>query len=126
MGVVLYEMLTGELPFSGGSAVEIAMKQVSEQPVPPSRKNRLISRPLEQVVLRALAKDPALRFQSAREMADELERVRRGLAVSQSTQQATMVMAAPTRGDAGAPPGERRRPSRRPSPSAARCPGSWW
>ena len=69
------------------------MKQASEQPVPPSRKNRLISRPLEQVVLRALAKDPALRFQSAREMADELERVRRGLAVSQSTQQATMVMA---------------------------------
>src|SRR6185312_5170484 len=97
MGVVLYEMLTGELPFSGGSAVEIAMKQASEQPEPPSRKNRLISRPLEQVVLRALAKDPALRFQSAREMADELERVRRGLAVSQSTQQATMVMAAPTR-----------------------------
>ena len=97
MGVVLYEMLTGELPFSGGSAVEIAMKQASEQPAPPSRKNRLISRPLEQVVLRALAKDPALRFQSAREMADELERVRRGLAVSQSTQQATMVMAAPTR-----------------------------
>ncbi|MFI5049910.1 MAG: Stk1 family PASTA domain-containing Ser/Thr kinase [Gaiellales bacterium] len=97
MGVVLYEMLTGELPFSGGSAVEIAMKQASEQPEPPSRKIRLISRPLELVVLRALAKDPALRFQSAREMADELERVRRGLAVSQSTQQATMVMAAPTR-----------------------------
>ena len=126
MGIVLYEMLTGELPFTRRlGAVEIAMKQVSEQPVPPSRKNRLISRPLEQVVLRALAKDPALRFQSAREMADELERVRRGLAVSQSTQQATMVMAAPTRGEpaAAAPPPPEEPPR---SPSAARCRGSWW
>ena len=71
-------------------------------------------------MLRALAKDPALRFQSAREMADELERVRRGLAVSQSTQQATMVMAAPTRGDARrAPPPAR---SRRQQPKRSALP----
>ena len=94
MGIVLYEMLTGELPFSGGSAVEIAMKQVQDAPTPPSQLNRLISPPLEQVVMRALAKDPQLRYTSAREMADDLERVRRGLAVSQNTQQATRVMAA--------------------------------
>jgi serine/threonine-protein kinase len=94
LGVVLYELLTGEVPFSGTSAVEIAMKQVNEQPVPPSQKNRLITPALEQVVMRALAKDSALRFHSAREMADELERVRRGLGVSQNTQQATAVIGA--------------------------------
>src|ERR1700751_2861878 len=83
MGVVLYEMLTGEVPFTGSSAVEIAMKQGKEPPQPPSGKNRLITHGLEQVVMRALANAPALRFHSAREMADELERTRRGLAVSQ-------------------------------------------
>src|SRR4029077_10862205 len=82
------------LPFNGGSAVEIAMKQVNDPPPPPTRKNRLLSPALEQVIMRALAKDPALRFRSARDMADELERVRRGLGVSQGTQQATMVMSA--------------------------------
>jgi beta-lactam-binding protein with PASTA domain len=92
--VVLYEMLTGEVPFTGSSAVEIAMKQVNEAPQPPSTKNRLITHGLEQVVMRALAKDPALRFHSAREMADELERTRRGLAVSQDTAQATAVIGA--------------------------------
>ena len=94
LGVVLYEMLTGEVPFTGSSAVEIAMKQVNERPVPPSRKNRLVSPAVEAIVMRALAKDPAMRFRSAREMADELERARRGLGVSQDTQQATQVIGA--------------------------------
>jgi serine/threonine-protein kinase len=69
------------------------MRQVNDQPTPPSRKNRLISPAIEQVVMRALAKDPALRFRSAREMSDELERAHRGLGVSQDTAQATAVMA---------------------------------
>ncbi|HET6849406.1 MAG TPA: Stk1 family PASTA domain-containing Ser/Thr kinase [Gaiellales bacterium] len=94
LGVVLYEMLTGEVPFTGSSAVEIAMKQVNEPPVPPSRKNRLVSPAVEAIVMRALAKDPATRFRSAREMNDELERARRGLGVSQDTQQATQVIGA--------------------------------
>src|SRR3954452_19227933 len=75
LGVVLYEMLTGHVPFEGDSAVAIAMKHVSEIPRPPSELNPAIPASLEQVVLRALAKDPALRYASADEMAADLERV---------------------------------------------------
>jgi beta-lactam-binding protein with PASTA domain len=94
MGIVLYEMLTGDVPFNGDSAVEIAMKQVSDPPPPLHTRNRLVSPAMEQVVMRALAKDPALRFQSARQMAEELGRVSRGQAASPDTQQATRVIAA--------------------------------
>ena len=94
MGIVLYEMLTGELPFTGGSAVEIAMKQVSDTPPPLHEQNRLVSPAMEQVVMRALAKDPALRYSSARAMADELRRVGRGGAASSETVQATRVISA--------------------------------
>jgi eukaryotic-like serine/threonine-protein kinase len=92
MGIVLYEMLTGELPFTGDSAVEIAMKQVSDPPPSIRKKNRLVSLGLEQVVMRALSKDPALRHHSARQMADELRRVSRGGAVSSDTQMATRIL----------------------------------
>jgi len=94
MGVVLYEMLCGELPFTGESAVDIAMKQVSDTPPPLNRRNRLVSPAMEQVVMRALAKDPALRFSSAKQMAEELGRVSRGQSASADTQQATRVIAA--------------------------------
>jgi eukaryotic-like serine/threonine-protein kinase len=93
MGIVLYEMLTGELPFTGDSAVEIAMKQVSDPPPSIRRKNRLVSEGLEQVVMRALSKDPALRHRSARQMSEELRRVSHGGAVSSDTQMATRVLA---------------------------------
>jgi eukaryotic-like serine/threonine-protein kinase len=94
MGVVLYEMLCGDLPFTGESAVDIAMKQVSDTPPPLHRRNRLVSPAMEQVVMRALAKDPALRFSSAKAMAEELARVGRGQSASADTQQATRVIAA--------------------------------
>jgi serine/threonine-protein kinase len=94
MGVVLYEMLCGDLPFTGDSAVDIAMKQVSDPPPPLHSRNRLVSPAMEQVVMRALAKDPALRFQSARQMAEELARVGRGQSASSDTLQATRVIAA--------------------------------
>ena len=75
-------MLTGELPFNGDGAVDIAMKQVSDQPPSLRSRDRLVTPELEQVVMRALAKDPALRHSSARAMADELRRVRGAVAVS--------------------------------------------
>ena len=92
MGIVLYEMLTGELPFTGDSAVEIAMKQVSDPPPSIRKKNRLVSEGLEQVVMRALSKDPALRHHSARQMAEELRRVSHGGAPSSDTQMATRIL----------------------------------
>ena len=72
-GVVLYEMLTGRVPFDGDSAVSIALKQVSEQPAPPSALNPAVPPALDAVVLRALAKDPANRFVSAEEFSRALD-----------------------------------------------------
>ncbi|MFL5845565.1 MAG: Stk1 family PASTA domain-containing Ser/Thr kinase [Solirubrobacteraceae bacterium] len=65
IGICLYEMLTGRIPFDGESAVTIALKQVNETPVPPSHYNATLPAPLEDAVLRALAKDPAERFPDA-------------------------------------------------------------
>ena len=72
VGVILYEALTGRVPFEGESAVAIAMKQVTEPPRPPSELNPQVSPALDAVVLRALAKDPANRFQSADEFLEAL------------------------------------------------------
>ena len=72
-GVVLYEMLTGRVPFAGDSAVAVALKQVSEQPAPPSSLNHEVSPALDHVVLKALAKDPANRFGSAQEFSNALD-----------------------------------------------------
>ncbi len=60
----------------------IAMKQVSDPPPPLNRQNRLVSAAIEQVVMRALAKDPALRHSAAKQMAEELARVSRGQSAS--------------------------------------------
>jgi eukaryotic-like serine/threonine-protein kinase len=65
VGIILYEMLTGRVPFEGESAVTIALKQVSEQAVPPSQLNPAVTPALEAVVMRALAKDPAQRYPDA-------------------------------------------------------------
>jgi serine/threonine-protein kinase len=79
IGIVLYEMLTGTVPFDGDSAVTIALKQVSEPPLPPSRLNPAVPLDLETVVLRALAKEPQQRFVDADEFIAALEVARAGL-----------------------------------------------
>ncbi|HET7509100.1 MAG TPA: protein kinase, partial [Solirubrobacterales bacterium] len=63
IGVILYEALTGRVPFEGESAVAVAMKQVSQTPQRPSSINPRISPALDAVVMRALEKDPGQRFQ---------------------------------------------------------------
>jgi eukaryotic-like serine/threonine-protein kinase len=65
IGVILYEALTGRVPFEADSAVAIAMKQVSHTPQRPSSINPAVSPALDAVVMRALEKDPGRRFQSA-------------------------------------------------------------
>jgi beta-lactam-binding protein with PASTA domain/predicted Ser/Thr protein kinase len=73
VGIILYEMLTGRVPFEGESAVTIALKQVGEAPVPPSAFNPGIPPALEAVVMRALEKDPARRFADADEFMGALD-----------------------------------------------------
>uniref|UniRef100_UPI003566C8D4 Stk1 family PASTA domain-containing Ser/Thr kinase n=1 Tax=Paraconexibacter sp. TaxID=2949640 RepID=UPI003566C8D4 len=65
IGVILFELLTGRIPFDGDSAVTIALKQVQETPPPPSTFNPAVPPDLDAVVLHALAKDPAHRFPDA-------------------------------------------------------------
>jgi len=88
VGVVLYELLTGVVPFSGDTPVEIAMKHLSAVPEPPSSKRAEIPRDLDLIVLRALAKDQSERYQSAEEMDADLVRVQHGGAVSPATEEA--------------------------------------
>ncbi|MDQ2787597.1 MAG: protein kinase, partial [Chloroflexota bacterium] len=68
LGVVLYEALTGRVPFEGDSLVAVAMRQVHDPPPPMRQINADISPRAEAAVMRALAKDPAARYQSAAEM----------------------------------------------------------
>jgi serine/threonine-protein kinase len=88
VGVVLYELLTGVVPFSGDTPVEIAMKHLSARPEPPSVKRAEVPRDLDLVVMRALAKEPAERYHSAEEMDADLRRISRGMAISPATEEA--------------------------------------
>jgi tRNA A-37 threonylcarbamoyl transferase component Bud32 len=81
LGVVLYEMLTGRPPFGGESPVAVAYKHVREDPVHPSRLNTDIRPQLDAVVMKAMAKNPDNRYQSAGEMARDLDLFARGAPV---------------------------------------------
>ncbi len=78
LGCVLYEILTGEPPFVGDSPVAVAYQHVREDPVPPSERHLGIPAELDAVVLKALAKNPDNRYQSAAEMRADLVRVHNG------------------------------------------------
>jgi eukaryotic-like serine/threonine-protein kinase len=75
LGCVLYALVTGAPPFVGDSPVAVAARQLTEPPTPPSDRNPRVSPALEAVVLTALAKDPADRYQTATAMAQDLDRV---------------------------------------------------
>ena len=123
LGIVMYEMLTGKVPFTGDAPVEIAMKHLSAIPEPPSKLRSDVPHELDAVVMRALAKDPDERFDSAEEMDADLARVARGLAVSQRTEEAmTQVLA----GAGAAPTTIMRTPTPLPAPPVYRPPDAYY
>ena len=91
LGVVLYEMLAGRPPFTGDTAVAVAMQHVNDQPVPPSQLVNGITPDLDAVVMRALSKNPDNRYADVQAFEQDLDRVRAGQRVA-----APPVMAAPT------------------------------
>jgi serine/threonine-protein kinase len=128
VGIVLYEMLTGRVPFNGDSPIEVAMKHVNDQPERPSQIVPGLPLELDEVVMRALAKNPAARYQTADEFADDIGRVQSGQPVAPETSEAansllagaaaTQVLprpveASPTPPATGQPP---RRPPSQPPP----------
>lgn len=73
LGVILFEMLTGQLPFTGETPIEVVLKHIKELPRPLRAINPEIPWPVEEVVMRALAKDPSARQSTAAELGSELE-----------------------------------------------------
>jgi len=72
LGVILYEMLTGRVPFAGENTSAVLLKHLQEPPAPPTRFRAELDRATESVVLRALAKNPQQRFASAAQFAESL------------------------------------------------------
>ena len=72
LGVVMYEMATGKLPFDADSPVSVALKQIQEEPVPPIDVNPNVSPALNQIILKALQKSTALRYQNATEVISDI------------------------------------------------------
>ena len=79
LGVVLYEMLTGNLPYEADSAIAQAIKHINEGPCSPRKANPEVPEALDTLTIKLLAKNPGDRYASAAELADDLERVRSGL-----------------------------------------------
>lgn len=81
VGVLMYEMLTGELPFQSDNAISVALMQVNEDAVPPSSINEDVPTGLEQITMRAMQKNLRERYQSAAEMLLDIEEYKRNPAV---------------------------------------------
>ena len=74
-GIVIYEMVTGRLPFEGDSPVTVALKHLQEEPVPPKNINSAIPDSLNKLILKAIEKEPIKRYQNAKEMIQDLQKI---------------------------------------------------
>ena len=90
LGVMLYEMLTGEKPFPGQSITTVIYKIVNEDPIPPRQLNPTIHPGLNSIAMRALSKEPEVRYQTCREMIEDLRNYR-GLGGTEQNPDATMI-----------------------------------
>jgi len=82
LGVTLYRAVTGCLPFTGDTTEQIFHRILAQEPIPPRRHDPTLSRDLETVILKAMAKEPARRYESMGALADDLDRVLRGEEIS--------------------------------------------
>ena len=76
LGVVLYEMVAGKVPFEADSPVTIALKHIQEEVVPPKQINSKIPESLNKLILKSMEKDPAMRYQNARDMINDLQKIK--------------------------------------------------
>lgn len=72
LGVVMYEMVTGKVPFDADTPVSVALKHMQEEPVPPIEENPNLPESINQIILKALKKDPMFRYQTSTEMLQDL------------------------------------------------------
>jgi len=77
LGVILYELFTGHLPFTGDSAIAVGFKQIKDSPTPPRQINPQIVESIEAIILKALQKEPVQRYQSVAELRSDLENAAR-------------------------------------------------
>jgi eukaryotic-like serine/threonine-protein kinase len=78
LGIILYELLTGKVPYDGETPISIALKHLQEEAVPPTKLNPRVNEALENLVLRAIAKSPEQRYSTAQELLQDLHKVQAG------------------------------------------------
>ena len=123
-GVVLYEMVTGRIPFDGENPVAIALKHVHEAPVRPAEINPEVTPALQTIILKAMAKNPESRYQSAAEMRNDIMRLMEGMPIVAvpPDEQETLIMA-PLQTSRNDTATQRQAP--RPIPAPAKAKPNW-